>query len=100
MSGILATLLPVLISLVGGYLARHYGVQIPGLPKAPASPQTSPIHQAAQGHVSRLQSILGLARGPAEALLLDILKKGADAAISQGLADLQQAGQPVQPVQK
>ena len=76
MSALVIQILTYLVPLVLGYLLRHWGVSVPGLP-TPVAPSSN--------HVSLLQQVLDVGKPEAEKLLKEAVKS----LLQQGLTDAQ-----------
>lgn len=80
-------ILTVLGPLVLGWLLRHWGIQLPGLPAVPANPVAAAVTSltATQGGTpSLLSQLVGKGEGDAAKLLDSAIKD----ALAKGLAEL------------
>lgn len=94
MTALVLQILSYVLPLVIGYLLRHYNVNIPLLPSAPApgtpaDPTVTPALPPVPGddHVGLLQRVLSI--GEAEAKIL--LKAALQDVLQKGLSDLKNA---------
>jgi len=84
-----------LATLAGGYLLRHYGVQVPFLPtpSAPGANASSPSSSSSSSgvdHAGLLRQVLAVGKTEAEVLLQQAVR----AIIGKALADAQAAAAP------